>query len=545
MQWSIPQTSGDLLSVELEASKQIFVVGPNGSGKSALLQHLAASTSGGNIRRIFAHRQTWLHSGSLTLTPQSRRNFERDRHSYETAGDSLWIDHTGAETHAAVLFDLVAAENKRAREIAEFVENSKIKRAKKAATVASPFTRLNNLLALGTLRVSLENQDDVEIVARKGSSPTFGIERMSDGERNAVIMAATVLTVDPGTTLLIDEPERHLHRAIIAPFLSALFEQRQDCAFVISTHELFLPVENPGARVLMTRSCTWAGDKPQAWDLEILTEPAELPEELRIAVLGARSRLLFVEGSSTSLDLPLYDTLFPELSVSPRGNCVDVERAVRGLRATEDQHHVKAYGIVDRDDLDHATVAKLADAGVFALPVRSVESLYYCSDAIQAVARHQADSIGLDAKNLVRSAKRDALTALAPEDVIQRMAARRCEWRMRDTILSQLPDWKTIQSAASPTINLHVPSAYPDEVAQFRRLLARDDLDALVSRYPLRETRALGAITNALKCASTRDYEQMVVVRTAKDYVLAAALRNRLRPLAEAISTATSTTYNT
>ena len=363
MQWSIPQPSGRPLAVELETGKQIFVVGPNGSGKSALLQHLAASSGDSKIRRIFAHRQTWLHSGSLTLTPESRRQFERNRRGYETAQDSLWIDHTGAETHAAVLFDLVAAENKRARSIAEYVEDSKIKCAKKVANTASPFTRLTDLLALGTLRVSLHNPDDVEIAARAGSGPSFGIERMSDGERNAVIMAATVLTVDPGTTLLIDELERHLHRAIIAPFLSALFEQRQDCAFVVSTHELFLPVENPGARVLMTRSCIWAGDKPQAWDLEILAQTAELPEELRLAVLGARSRVLFVEGSSTSLDLPLYDTLFPELSVSPRGNCVDVERAVRGLRATEDRHHVDAYGIVDRDDLDDAAVDKLAEAG--------------------------------------------------------------------------------------------------------------------------------------------------------------------------------------
>ena len=539
MQWSIPQPSGHPLAVELEAGKQIFVVGPNGSGKSALLQHLAASSSEGKIRRIFAHRQTWLQSGSLTLTPESRRRFERDRRGYETAQDSLWRDRTGADTHAAVLFDLVAAENKRARSIAEYVENSKINCAKKVANAASPFTRLNDLLALGTLRVSLHNADDVEIVARKGSGSTFGIERMSDGERNAVIMAATVLTVDPGTTLLIDEPERHLHRAIIAPFLSALFEQRQDCAFVVSTHELFLPVENPGARVLMTRSCTWAGDNPQAWNLEILAQPAELPEELRLAVLGARSRVLFVEGSSTSLDLPLYDTLFPELSVSPCGNCVDVERAVRGLRATEDRHHVEAYGIVDRDDLDDAAVDKLAEAGIFALAVRSVESLYYCSDAMQAVARHQADSMDLDAANLAGSAKRDALAALATEEVIQRMAARRCERRMRDTVLSQLPDWKTIRSATGPTIDLHVPSAFADEVAQFRRLLAGEDFDALVARYPLRETRAFGAITTALKCASIRDYEQMVVVRTAKDDALATALTSRLQPLAEAIIPAT------
>ena len=430
----------------------------------------------------------------------------------------------------------MAAENKRVREIAEHVENSKIKCAKNAAKKASPFTRLNDLLALGTLRVLLHNSDDVEIVARIGSGRTFGIEKMSDGERNAVIMAATVLTVDPGTTLLIDEPERHLHRAIISPFLSALFEQRQDCAFVISTHELFLPVENPDARVLMTRSCTWAGDQPQAWDLEILAQPTELPEDLRLAILGARSRVLFVEGSSSSLDLPLYDTLFPELSVSPRGNCVDVERAVRGLRATEDRHHVEAFGIVDRDDLDDAEVDRLADAGIFALAVRSVESLYYCSDAIQAIACHQAESQGLDAEDLAESAKRDALATLAPEDVVQRMAARRCERRIRDRVLGQLPDWSAIQTATGPMIDLHVPSTFPDELAEFRRLLADDDFDALVARYPLRETRALGTITKTLKCASMRDYEQMVVVRAAKDGALAISLRNRLRPLAEAIT---------
>ncbi len=317
---------------------------------------------------------------------------------YEKSPDSLWIDHTGDQTHAAVLFDLVAAENKRARSIAEHVADNKIKRAKKAAKAASPFARLNDLLALGTLQVSLHNPDDVEIVARIGSGKTFGIERMSDGERNAVIMAATVLTVEAGTTLLIDEPERHLHRAIIAPFLSALFEQRSDCAFIVSTHELFLPLENPDANVLTTRSCTWAGDTADSWDLELLDESARLPEELKLAVLGARSRVLFVEGTSTSLDLPLYATLFPEVSVSPQGTCVHVERAVRGLRATPDRHHVEAFGIVDRDDLDDEEVGRLAEASVFALNARSVESLYYCTDAVQAVAHRQAESRDLDAE---------------------------------------------------------------------------------------------------------------------------------------------------
>ena len=36
-----------------------------------------------------------------------------------------------------------------------------------------------------------------------------------------VILAANVLTVDAGTVLLIDEPERHLHRSIIEPYPGA------------------------------------------------------------------------------------------------------------------------------------------------------------------------------------------------------------------------------------------------------------------------------------------------------------------------------------
>ena len=133
---------------------------------------------------------------------------------------------------------------------------------------------------------------------------------MSDGERNAAIIAATVLTVEAGTTLLIDEPERHFHRSIIEPFLSALFERRRDCTFVVSTHEIGLPVGNPEARVIMVRSCEWNGDRPKAWDVEVLEANTDLPEELKRAILGARRRILFVEGKSSSLDLPLYNALF-------------------------------------------------------------------------------------------------------------------------------------------------------------------------------------------------------------------------------------------
>ena len=72
--WDIPRIAGGPLSISLQAGDCLFVVGPNGSGKSALIQHLVTSHDGQDIRRISAHRQTSLESGSLDLTPLRASN---------------------------------------------------------------------------------------------------------------------------------------------------------------------------------------------------------------------------------------------------------------------------------------------------------------------------------------------------------------------------------------------------------------------------------------------------------------------------------------
>ena len=368
--------------------------------------------------------------------------------------------------------------------------------------------------------------------------------QMSDGERNAAIIAATVLTVESGTVLLIDEPERHLHRAIIEPFLSALFARRADCAFVVSTHEIALPVANPKARVLMVRSCRWNdknGDTPDAWDVEILEPSADdLPEDLKRAILGARRRILFVEGSSSSLDLPLYDALFPGLSVIPMGGCREIEKAVKGLRETRNHHHTEAFGLIDRDDHTEEDVGRLARDGVFALDVCSAEALYYCSDVIDAVARKQAEARGRDANGMFCSAKQAALDAIRDDpDLATRMAARRCERHMRDAMLAKVPDWREIKDGGKQEIVAHVDSPYSAELECFKELIAEGNLDALFARYPLRESRVPDRIAKALKCTSRRDYERIAVERVRDDTApLAGKLKQRIGSLCRALEEA-------
>ena len=497
MDWNIPQTSGQPLQITLEVGEKLFIVGANGSGKSALVQQLVTSEQREEVRRISAYRQTFLMSRDIKRMPLSQNQFDRNM-QYQA---DLSHDYVKTRESAVLPFDLVAKENARARLISDHVGSGNIKKAKQiAAESPSPFEQLNELLRIGTLAVTLENSNDEEVLARhRDSSEPFDISRMSDGERNAVIIAATVLTVVPGTVLVIDEPERHLHRSIIEPFLSAVFERRTDCAFVVSTHEIALPVAYQDAHVLMVRSCKWnewSSEIAAAWDVEVLEANVTLSEDLKRAILGSRRRVLFVEGDSNSLDLPLYSALFPDISVVPKGSCSNVQRAVNGIRESQELHHIEAFGLIDRDDRDDEEVKKLAEGGVFALDMYSVESLYYYSDAIAAVAHRQAESLGRNADKMIESAEQKALEALNQNDLAEGMAARRCERRVRDAILQRTPDWECIK--AKPKFDISIDSPYQDELDHFNKLVNEKRLDDLVARYPLRKSNAFDAIAKAL-----------------------------------------------
>ncbi|MCY3899726.1 MAG: AAA family ATPase [Caldilineaceae bacterium] len=533
----IPTYSEDPLRLSLNPGDRLYVVGANGSGKSALIQHLVSTNRNKKIRRISAHRRTWLQSGSLDITPQARRQFDESATRQEVREESRWSDRYAQERQSAVLFDLIALENERARHITSLVDSHETEKAEKASsTKASPFDQLNDLLSLGNLAIKLQHSKGEEILARhQMAEDSFSIAQMSDGERNAAIIAATILTVEPGTVLLIDEPERHLHRAIIEPFLSALFQLRNDCAYLISTHEIALPVADNEAHSLIVRSCTWNGNKASAWDLEFLEANEGLPDDLKRAILGSRKRILFVEGTeSKSLDLPIYSALFPDIFIVPKGSHSDVQKAVAGLRSSQDHHRVEAFGLIDRDNCSDDDVMRLAKGFVFALEVYSVESLYYCSEAIAAIAKWQSDSLAQDADEMFESAIEAALDTLRGDDLAARMAARRTERMVRNRIWNSLPTWKDLKGKTQFDFQMKIDTAYSDELARFETLLSSGELDELVARFPLRESGAFPAICRSLEL-SMHIYRQMLIARVRESEPLAQKLRKRVGPLSSVL----------
>ena len=173
MQIEIPRISGQPLKVNLKYGDRLFIVGANGSGKSALLQHLI-SFYYDKIHHISAHRQTWMDSGAINLTPQGHQQVDQNRKALERQDEARWKDQNAAQKQMAALFDLVAHDNDIARfthsnlcqvtsqgdsEVLKFISEFK----KKPGLL---FEKLNELLALGTLTISLENSKGEEIFSK-------------------------------------------------------------------------------------------------------------------------------------------------------------------------------------------------------------------------------------------------------------------------------------------------------------------------------------------------------------------------------------------
>lgn len=499
----------------------LFVVGPNGAGKSGLMSALYRANAATAVR-ISAHRQNTMASNSIPFSPSEKIQNENMAKGQDSQPSARWLEWNANMRAGLILADLIEGSNNLSRKIhAKHLEGDP-SGAAKLATTLPPLEKINLLLAGAGIPIKLIIKDDGSVVASKRGGAQYSIAALSDGERAALLVAGAVLTAKPGSLIIIDEPERHLHISIVTPLLLQLFSEKSDCSFVVSTHELGLPINCHQARTVLVRDSQPVGDDIQRWDLDVLEPGIEVDDSTKEALIGARRKMLFVEGTSASLDQPLYEILFPGVSVFPRESCGDVEHAVISLRDAQSLAWVQAFGIVDQDQLDAAKKAELRAKGVFALQVYSVEGLYYDPTIVRQIAERQCTVVEGDPQAMTDAAVANALHAVSEH--AERMAARMTEQSVKDQISLGRPDWKKIKAGASVNITVDAQTMYQTELANLQALIAANNITAIMARYPIRETPALGAIVTALNLKSLKLYEAAVRKLLAED----AATRARL-----------------
>lgn len=526
----IPASNG-ILEVEIPDQKVLFILGRNGTGKSALVHFLRGKCSelvSGRVIYLPGSRPSYFEGDSLQMTAYSRHQFVQNSRSWDSSPDIRVRPISGTTRNERAIYDLQAAEVQYRVQAAYEIERD----GKESLAIArlqsksSPLDRVNRLFQQANLPVQIVIESGEIKAEREGN--VFSISKMSDGERSALVLIADVIAAEPASVLLVDEPELHLHRAIVGPLMSALIVERSDCTMIICTHELALANEHPDSPVILVRSCCWNGSTPSSWEIDLLMTPSEIPEGLRIDLLGSRKCILFVEGTSSSRDQPLYAILFPKASLRYRTSCVDVRRAVVGLRQVEEIHHARAFGLVDNDGMSEQFKAKLLSEGVYALPIFAVESLYYAPEVIHAVAARQASTLGEDRDQLVNAAKQRALSKLREDGKLEHLAARLAERQVRDQLLDRIPSRAAMIESGENALTISVPNTYCEILKRAQGLLKEENLHEIIARFPVRESGILGDIATGLRFIGESDYEKAVRAAVSIDAELANLIKSKL-----------------
>ncbi|MCK5602565.1 ATP-binding cassette domain-containing protein [Candidatus Pacearchaeota archaeon] len=498
-----PVPDNQQVELTIESGQIIFIVGANGTGKSTLM-HKFATQNKNRVRRITAHRQVWFNTNSIDITPAGREQTEKNISNTDQQTQSIWKDDYAAQRSQITIFDLIDSENVGARKIAEAARSGQMDAVKDLASVPAPMSKMNDILKISNLDVKIKIDKGSKLIAEGKGHQDYSIAELSDGERNAILMIANVLTVPKDTLILLDEPERHLHRSIVSPLLSTLLTYRDDCAFVISTHDVSLPLDQRKASSLLLRSYVHS---PQHWVADYIEAVEEMDELTASAILGSRRKILFIEGSPSSLDIQIYQILFPNISIRPVGSCVNVERIVKGLRSMDGIHWVLALGIIDKDNRSDDECAKLEGDGIVPLEQYSVESIYYHPSVIQGVLNRSSEINGTDVSKAFDSLTNGIVKAI--EEHKDRMAARIVEKRVKDKVLYECPSWKNILSNNSE-ITISTEEILNKEKQLIEELLKNKDIASLVARYPVRETPSFECVAKALGYRSHEKYEQAV-----------------------------------
>jgi ABC-type cobalamin/Fe3+-siderophores transport system ATPase subunit len=526
---SIPQPDGSSLTVTVNLGQTVFLLGANGTGKSNLM-HLFYRVHSANAKRMSAHRQTWFTANFITLSPEQKRSIDINIKNSDSNLESRWKDDYPSHRPNIALYDLIDAENVRARSITKAVDADNIDLAKSLAQADAPIRVINEILRLSNIPIEISVHENDQVVASRSGGPPYSIAQLSDGERNALLVATEVLTTQAGTLILIDEPERHLHRSIISPLLTQLFQRRPDCAFVVSTHEVMLPIDNPAARTLLVRGCTYNGQSVANWDVDLIESNSEIDESVRRDILGGRRRLLFIEGTEESLDKPLYGLIFPDVSIIPKSGSRDVEHAVAGIRGAASLHWLQPFGVIDNDGRTQTAIEALRIRGVYAISAYSVESIYYDLEIQRRVAERQAAVTGEDPTNLLTRAEASALTAIAPH--AERLSRRVVEKAIRERILQCLPGQPEIETGNPINISVDVAAITAAERTRLENNIVNGNLADIVNRYPIRETPALIKIARELGFQDRNQYESAVRKLLMDDAAALSAVRSFFATLA-------------
>ena len=370
-------------------SNAVIIIGANGAGKSKLGAWIEQQDME-NVHRIGAQRNLNFRENVPLKSYSQAEDFVfygTDDKGHQSGKGYRW--NWGREYTTKLIDDfdnvlaaLIALKNN---------DNDKyVNECKAAPTRAErpdpPLTAIDKLIQIWEaifpqrkLQVS-----DAKFLASMGdgTGSPYNSNQMSDGERAVLYLAAQVLCVPSNKTLIIDEPELHLHRSIMNRLWVSLEKYRPDCFFIYITHDTQFAASHGQSDKIWIKEFDGIH-----WKFEKIQDN-ELPEELLFDILGSRKNVLFVEGEKSSYDTQLYTVLYPDYYVIACGSCTQVIARTKTFRNNPTLHRCEVYGLIDRDYRSEYEINKYKEEAIYTLNVAEVENLFLVEELIRLLATH-------------------------------------------------------------------------------------------------------------------------------------------------------------
>ncbi|MCQ1839163.1 AAA family ATPase [Neorhizobium galegae] len=490
-------------TINLDQGTSLMFVGANGGGKTRLAVKIEEDI-GVRSHRISAHR-------SLALNPKIQKISEAEaRLGLQKGGTTDGYSRPGhrwqGKAAVALLNDfdfLVQALFAEQTNVA-YRNHSAGREGKTEKFAATKLEQLAEIWhRLLPHRKLVLSGDDIR-VSVTGKMETYSAEQMSDGERSVFYLVGQVLIAERDSLLIFDEPELHIHRSITGKLWDELEAARQDCAFIIITHDLEFAAARVGKKFVIRDY-----SPENSWIIEQVPEGTGFDEEVTTAILGSRRPILFTEGTATSLDQAVYRACYPDWTVIPRGSCEEVIHSVVTMRKNAALTRVTCSGIVDADDYEAADVERLNALNIGVLSVSEIENLILLPSVSRAIAEHEGYG-GAELEAQLEKLKSSLIAVVDSADAIEAAVLTHCKRRI-DRALK-----KVDLSGASKTVDLakefaerlqtlDVEKIASEAETLLKTTISERDLTSLLAIYSNKGMMALAA--THLKRTKKDDFE--------------------------------------
>ncbi|GAA2973128.1 DUF4435 domain-containing protein [Finegoldia magna] len=401
--YKLPKTNGGIEENTIN-NNSIIIIGANGSGKSKLGAWIEDQDQD-IVHRIGAQRKLNFKS-NLSL---SNYDYAKNKIIYGTDDEDTIKRHNKGfrwdwgkskttkliDDFDDVLAALIAMYN---NETSVYFKNCQDAEKNNSVKPNTPLTVIDKLMEIWNSifpqRHLLFEESKFYAYESSKRSEKYSANQMSDGERSVLYLASQVLAIPENKTLVIDEPEIHLHGTIMNELWESLEEYRSDCLFIYITHDTNFAASHKNSEKIWIKN--YDGEN---WNLEKIIS-SDLPEKLLFDILGSRKNILFVEGEENSFDTQLYSILYPNYFIIPCGSCMQVIMRTKSFKSTQNIHNYNVYGIIDRDFRTEYEINKLAKDNIYTLKVSEVENLFIIEELIKFLADYLAKNFNYVFNNI-------------------------------------------------------------------------------------------------------------------------------------------------